>query len=160
MSRLPSTIALIVAAALALAAPAAAAPPDGYSTFKDRFSTTTAPNQLVPVATLRVPAGAEYAVFAKAYLAVPRDGLGQTVQCDLIAGSDFDRVWVSHDGAIAFATVALNVVHRFGLTLGTFRTRASILLRCGVLFSGGPLDMNFIKITAISLNSLSNVPAP
>ena len=158
MSRLtPTTLAVL--AALAVAPPAAAAPPDGYSTFKDQFSAPTGPNQLVPVATLPVPTGVEYAVFAKAFLQPPSDGLNQTVQCDLVAGSDFDRTVVSRDAATAFAGVALNVVHRFGITVGRFSRTRAIQLRCGILYTGGRLDMSFVKITAISLNSLSNVPA-
>ncbi|HWI70436.1 MAG TPA: hypothetical protein VNT55_00670 [Baekduia sp.] len=160
MFRPIATTTLTALAVLAFSAPATAAPPDGYSTFKDDFATTTAPNQLVTVATLRVPTGAAYAVFAKAFLGVPTDGLGQTVQCELVAGQDFDRTIVTHDPATAFASVALNVVHRFSIPVTRLRARPVIQLRCGVLLSGGPLSMGFIKITAISLDSLSNVPAP
>jgi hypothetical protein len=130
----------------------AAAQPSAYSTFKDSFSLSTGANQVVPVARLTVPAG-RYVVVAKLYTNPPQDGLNQHVRCDLVAGGDFDRVVVNHDATIAFVSLSLNVVHRFS-------AKSTIRLNCGFLFTSGTTGLGFIKITAISVNSLSNVPSP
>jgi hypothetical protein len=143
------TLALLVALS---STGTAEAQPSAYSTYKDSFNLSTGANQLVPVARLTVPAG-RYVIIAKLWTAPPQDGLNQHVRCDLVAGSDFDRVVVNHDATIAFVSLSLNVVHRFTV-------RSNIRLNCGIAFTSGTTSLGFIKITAISVNSLSNVPSP
>jgi hypothetical protein len=130
----------------------AAAQPSAYSTFKDSFNLSTGANQLAPVARLIVPAG-RYVIIAKLFTGPPQNGLNQHVRCDLSAGSDFDRVIVNHDATIGFVSLSLNVVHRFVV-------RSRIRLDCGFVFAAGTTSLGFIKVTAISVNSLSNVPSP
>jgi len=124
-----------------------------YSTFKDSFRLRTNANQLVPVARLNVPAGS-YAVFAKLFTGVPLPaGLVAQVRCELVAGADFDRTIVNHDGLIAGATLSLEVVH-------TFSSDGTIALNCGHDITVGDTNLGFVKITAIAVSSLTNTPAP
>jgi hypothetical protein len=122
------------------------------STFKDSFTLSTAANQLVQVARLKVPAG-RYVVVAKLFTGPPQQGTNDHVRCDLSAGGDFDRVVVNHDAITAFTSMSLNVVHRFS-------SPGTVSLRCGHVFSAGTTSLDFIKITAIRVRALSNVPSP
>jgi hypothetical protein len=122
------------------------------STFKDSFTLSTAANQFVQVARLKVPAG-RYVVVAKLFTGPPQQGTNDHVRCELSAGVDFDRVVVNHDAITAFTSMSLNVVHRFS-SPGTVR------LRCGHVFTASTTSLGFIKITAIRVRALSNVPSP
>jgi hypothetical protein len=126
--------------------------PAAFSTFKDSFTLTTQANQRVTVARLPVPAG-RYVVVAKLYLGPPTSGLSEAVMCDLTAGADFDRSTVNHDATIAFVSASFNVVHRYKMP-------GTVFLRCTHAFSSGSAPVQFIKITAIRVETLSNVQSP
>jgi hypothetical protein len=128
--------------------------PAGFSVFKDSFQLTTAANVLVPVARLDVPAGS-YVAVAKLYTTVPvaHSGFAETVQCRLTAGADFDQTFVTHDAVTAFGTVALNVVHQF-------TAPGSISLGCGHVFTNGQTTLQFVKVSALRVASLSNTASP
>ena len=128
--------------------------PAGFSVFKDNFQLTTQANVLMPVAHLDLPAGS-YVIVAKLYAGVPvaQQGFLETVRCDLVAGTDFDRAFYDHDARTAFGVLSLNVVHQFA-------SAGSVSLNCGHAFVNGSTTLNFIKITAIRVASLSNAPSP
>lgn len=126
--------------------------PAAFSTFKDSFTLTTSANRVATVARLPVPAG-RYVVVAKLFLGPPQSGLNEHVRCDLTAGGDFDRAAVNHDATTAFVSVSLNVVHQF-LQGGI------VYLRCGHIFTSGSAPVQFVKITAIRVEALSNVQSP
>jgi hypothetical protein len=127
-------------------------PPSAFATFRDSFDLVTGANQSVPVASLAVPAG-RYAIFAKLYTGVPISGLSETIRCRLAAGADFDNSIVNHDALIAAVPLSLQVVHEFA-------SDGTIDLSCGHIFTTGHTALGFIKITAIRVASLSNVPSP
>lgn len=123
----------------------------GFSTFKNSFRLTTGANQTDGVAKLSLPAG-KYLIFAKLFTGPPISGLNEHVRCNLEAGTDFDRVVVNHDAATAFVSMSLNVVHEF-------TSPDAVALRCGHDFTSGSTDLLFIKISAVEVGALSNVPA-
>jgi hypothetical protein len=125
---------------------------DGFSTFKNTFRLTTGPNVVVPVTHLNLPAGS-YVIFAKLWTSFPASFLAETVECDLRAGGDSDRIWDSHDGILAYSSVALNVVHQF-------TGPGTADLNCGHVFTAGDTTLLDIKITAIRLATVSNVAGP
>lgn len=129
--------------------------PAAFSAFKDSFTLTTPANQIATVARLNVPSG-RYVVVAKLFLGPPQSGLNEHVRCDLTAGADFDRTIVNHDATTAFVSVSLNVVHQFLLK----DPRKTVFLRCGHVFTSGSTPVQFIKISAIRVETLSNVQSP
>jgi hypothetical protein len=131
-----------------LPAPAASA---AFSAFKSAFTLRTGASQVVPVARLDLPAG-KYVVMAKLYTGIPLEGAGQ-VRCDLVAGADFDRAVVNHDIGIAFASLALNVVHDFA-------SPGIVQLYCGHDVFAATTDLQAIRITAIRVENLTTVPSP
>jgi hypothetical protein len=133
--------------------PLVASPGDAFSTFKDSFNLSTPAKLLANVASLRVPAGS-YVVIAKLYTDIPLTpgSPKDIVKCDLSAGTDFDRVWATHDFENPFANLSLNVVHRFVRP-------GRVFLNCGSGDVPGMTTLHYIKITAISMKSLSNVPS-
>jgi hypothetical protein len=123
------------------------------SGYKNHFHLQHDAHQLVEVGRLALPAES-YSIWAKAYLGIPRpEGLASTLRFRLQAGNDFDAAIVSHDGTLPFASVALNVVHRYV-------TAGSATLTCEFLWTAGDTDIEFIKITAVSSGSLMNAPLP
>jgi hypothetical protein len=124
------------------------------SGYKDTFHLVTGPNQQVTVGALRVPPGA-YSISAKLYATVPLpQGRKTTIRCVLDSQQgDFDQTIVDHDGRIANVSIALNVVH-------SYHSRATVLLRCGHDYTRGDTYLKFVKITAISTDSLVNRPLP
>jgi len=118
------------------------------SGFKDGPVSVTGNFQNV-LARLRLPQGS-WAIFGKAW--VDDVGSGVDMDCRLVAGGDFDqaRAAISQGvGAPVDETIALNVVHRFGRP-GTVKFECKS--------SGVPVNVNFIKITAIKAGQLANRP--
>jgi hypothetical protein len=109
---------------------------------------------LVPVARLDLSAGS-YAIGAKLYAGVPtaQQGFLETVRCDLVAGSDVDRVYYDHDARTAFGVLTLSLVHQFAAA-------GSVNLNCGHAFANGSTTLGSIRITAIRVSSVSNVTSP
>jgi hypothetical protein len=126
------------------------AAPAIVSGYKDRFRLTTGANQWRRVGRVDLPAGS-YAISAKLYVEVPLDGHKTTVQCQLLAGADFDQTLVDHDALYAFDSLALNVVH-------TFPSPGSAILNCRHLFTAGDTYLGFVKIIAVRGSSLLNKP--
>ena len=130
--------------------------PAGFSVFKDNLRLSTSLGQAnqdaVRVARLRLPAGS-YVVVAKLFLSFPLSFNTETVRCALVAGGDFDRAQATHDGTDAYTSLALNVVHRF-------TSPGLVDLNCGHVSTAGATDLRFIKVSAISVQSLSNAPSP
>jgi len=131
-----------------IAAPSATTSPVIISGFKDGPVSVSNGFQNV-VARLRLPRGS-WAIFGKAWL----DDVGSAVDmdCRLVAGGDFDQARASISqgvGAPVDETIALNVVHRFG-------SPGTVKLECKS--AGVPVNVNFIKITAIKAGQLANRP--
>jgi hypothetical protein len=129
--------------------------PAGFSVFKDTFRLSTSSSQAnqdaVRVARLALPAGS-YVVVAKLYVSFPLSFNSETVRCALVTPTDFDRTQVTHDGVDAYSSMSLNVVHRFP-------SAGFVDLRCGHVGTAGSADLRFVKVTAISVESLSNAPS-
>lgn len=145
--------ALVVQLLLSGAAPASAAVAPGtvISGFKDQFHLQTGAGQQALVGALTLPAGS-YSITAKLYTTVPLPaGLNATIKCILhTQEGDFDQTLVNHDAITASVPVALNVVH-------TYRGTGTVVLTCGHEVSRGETYLRFVKITAMSATTLTNV---
>jgi hypothetical protein len=115
-------------------------------------------NTTLQVASLDVPAGL-YVIFAKGVATDhPRNTGGNELHCTLAAGQDLDRANVGIEGRLLddaqlqgdTQTFALNVLHQFN-------SPGTITLTCTAL-GGNPIDVSFIKITAMHVNSYSSLP--
>jgi hypothetical protein len=149
--------AVAVAIALVLAGGTRACAVSGgtvVSGFKDQFHLVTGANRQVTVGALRVPPGS-WSISAKLYPTVPLpSGHKTTIRCVLHSQQgDYDETVVDHDGRIANVTIALNVVH-------TYTGWGTVLLKCGHDYTRGDTYLRFVKITAISTDTLVNRPLP
>ena len=121
-----------------------------FSTFNDGPVTT---DFIVgrEVIRLDLPAGS-YVIIAKAWLD-HQSGVDVTAECTLSAGVDFDQARVGLDQGTSLldtASVAMTVVH-------TFTADGSAVLECDELAFNADLNVYDAKITAIGVDSLSNV---
>jgi hypothetical protein len=127
-------------------------PSAAFSGFHDA-PVTVASASLTSIGSLVVPAG-NYVIFAKMWATNNSTTGAVLLDCELIAGADFDETrarlgqpGVSSASANAQA-LAFNVVH-------TFAAAAEIDLQCNT--SGASVSFADLKITAIQVGSLSNV---
>lgn len=125
---------------------------DGFSAHKESFRLTAPPASPVSVTHLDLPAGS-YVVFAKLWSSFPISGFADSVECRLVAGGDSDRTWVTQDALLGYSSIALNVVHQF-----TAPGTADLI--CRHLYRSDDTTLFDIKITAIRLATVSNVPGP
>ena len=140
------------------------APVDAYSRYRDgpvelvsTASHNPEPNGTVKdVESLDVPEGL-YVIFAKGFAKVEHEG-GTKLDCNLIAGKDFDHIRVgvdaSEDGKAHAkrsdeSAFALNVLHRF-------QGPGTIILKCSC--DADDVYLNALKITALRVNSYLNTP--
>jgi hypothetical protein len=152
-------IAALVAAMLALAATATvpgansqttpAIPNHAYAGFHD--GQIDVPNTLATIATLNVPLAGKYVIIAKLDALNGSSSASTGDVCTLNAGADFDTLHFDVDGPAADdqEAVALQVVH-------TFTSPGAVTLRC-TDNGAGTVKAEFIKITAIQVDVLSNV---
>jgi hypothetical protein len=129
------------------------AAPDGFSAFDD--DTGIICNAVCTEGSLKnLPAGS-YAISAKITVEQQDASEGVLVGCKLNAGADFDNAPVDSDvfsGEPGTYTIPMQVVHTFASNGGT----ASV--NCADNDIGDVTGSN-LKITAIRLGSLSNVPS-
>ena len=137
---------------------------DAYSRFRDgpielvsTASHNPYPNGTVKeVASLDVPEGL-YVIFAKGFVKLEHYG-GTKLDCNLIAGKDFDHIRVgidaTEDGKANAkrsdeSGFALNVLHKF-------TGPGTISLKCSC--DADDVYLNALKITALHVNSYLNTP--
>jgi hypothetical protein len=125
---------------------------DGFSAHKGSFRLTAPPASPVSVTHLDLPAG-NYVIFAKLWSSFPISGYADSVECRLVAGGDSDRTWVTQDALLAYSSIALNVIHQF-----TAPGNADLI--CRHVYTSNDSTLFDIKITAIRLATVSNVPGP
>jgi hypothetical protein len=126
-------------------------PSDGYASFKDgpvamgaSSGQVTSP---VTVATLRLPGGS-FIVQAKALIGYPESDYHIVVECELSSPSDSDR-----------ATVRLTGATTLSLTIATALTvPTSVNLTCWSKQTVNS-QASFIKMSAVRVETLSNVPS-
>ena len=129
-------------------APGPAGPSDAYAGFKN--GPVAAPSSLSTIATLNIPQGGNYVIFAKLWMF---DNVNTSVltDCTLVAGSDLDESRTMLEGnsgvVVAGAVIALNVVHNFAAA-------GAVALNCNGF--GVNISINNIKITAIRVGNLTN----
>ncbi|HXZ57678.1 MAG TPA: hypothetical protein VEG40_08865 [Gaiellaceae bacterium] len=129
-------------------APGPAGPSDAYAGFKN--GPVAAPSSLSTIATLNIPQGGNYVIFAKLWMF---DNVNTSVltDCTLVAGSDSDESRTMLEGnsgvVVAGAVIALNVVHNFAAA-------GAVALNCNGF--GVNISINNIKITAIRVGNLTN----
>jgi len=129
-------------------APGPAGPSDAYAGFKN--GPVAAPSSLSTIATLNIPQGGNYVIFAKLWMF---DNVNTSVltDCTLVAGSDSDESRTMLEGnsgvVVAGAVIALNVVHNFAAA-------GAVTLNCNGF--GVNISINNIKITAIRVGNLTN----
>jgi hypothetical protein len=130
-----------------------------FSTFHDGNINMTGSAQTFTVGQLFLPGG-RYVIFAKMVLDNQNAGAIVHVGCKLEAGADFDesaiRLRQSSTNFVPnsdMGVLAFNVVHNF-----TGGTNNLIKLSCQVEQFGATVQARDIKITAIRVGSLSNVP--
>ena len=139
---------------LSLNAPAAGGPAGQavYSGFHD--APISLPSSLGTIASLRIPADGNYAIFAK--LTVWNgENVDDTLTCQLVAGADVDRsdtVLTGNSEPYAdYAAMSLNVVHHFSRP-------GKVQLQCTGY--GVTTTASWIKITAVRAGSLTNTALP
>lgn len=134
-----------------------------YSAFKD--GPGDVPTNLATIGSLKLPAG-KYAIFAKLFV-TQASGDGTKVSANqltarLEAGGDFDTsvtligIAMNHPEFASNAeSIALMVVHEFGAEGG------NAVVKLDKKPNNTPhLSWSFLKITAIRVDALSNVPMP
>ena len=125
-----------------------AGPSDAYAGFNN--GPVAAPSSLATIATLNIPQGGNYVIFAKLWMF---DNVNTSVltDCQLAAGSDTDESRTMLEGnsgvVVAGATLALNVVH-------VFPTAGAVELKCNGF--GVNISIDNVKITAIKVGNLTN----
>ncbi|GBE24608.1 hypothetical protein BMS3Bbin02_00883 [bacterium BMS3Bbin02] len=121
---------------------------DVYSVYHDaavQIPGTTSPKKVLELTGL--PAGS-YLIIGKTYLRKQGSG-GQGVTCELVAGADFDRVLATVDG-YNHLPATLTVLHTFAAD------NSSVQLNCEDF--GADVTVNWTKITALSVDGLTNNP--
>jgi len=137
---------------LVLCGQAWAEPPvaEAYSRFKNGPVFLPA-GETQEVVHLDVTAGL-YVIFAKGYAKVTYGAT--TVDCKLVAGADTDRVKVGVDDRDYLRTdieaFSLNVLHYF-------TSAGTIVLKCYDDWSGDDVELNYLKVTAMRVNSYWNL---
>jgi hypothetical protein len=126
-------------------------PSNGYSSFKD--GPVSLPSTLKTIATLSIPAPGNFVTNAKVVLHADFASGADTIQCQLVAGGDYDQAETdltgnTGAGVVSYETAALQVVHQFTAS-------GDVDLKCTNNF-GPNADATFIKITAIQVGSLTN----
>ncbi|HEY8639089.1 MAG TPA: hypothetical protein VIL53_01135 [Solirubrobacterales bacterium] len=121
-----------------------------FSTFHDDL--ISFPNGLAPIGMLAIPKAGSYVINAKMEAFDGAIGDSTADACTLTAGGDVDTQGFDVTGSCSDdqETVALQLVH-------TFTAPASVVLSCsdgGV----GAVSAKNTKITAVQVDSLSNVP--
>lgn len=129
-------------------APGGIGPSNAYASYKD--GPVSLPSTLGTIASLSIPQGGDYVVFAKVAL---HDDQNKdiSVTCKLSAGADFDYSFTdltgNTAGYVAYQTPALSVTHVFG-------SAGTVTLACNG--AGVTTDATYIKMTAIRVGSLTN----
>jgi hypothetical protein len=119
--------------------------------FKDLFVLNVPADSPVQVGELTLPAG-NYSIWAKLFVGLPASGDGFVqLRCRLQAGGDFDETIVTKDAHIAFASIALNVVHGFA-------EPGPVTLTAESMSAATDTNLQFIKITALEVGTISNHP--
>jgi len=120
-----------------------------YSSFNDGPIVTSSGDR--EVIRLDVPAGS-YVIMAKAWLD-HNSGVELTAECTLSTGFDFDQSRVglaANSSLMDTASVSMTVVRNFG-------GAGTVILSCDELAFNANLSVYDAKITAIQVDSLSNV---
>jgi hypothetical protein len=118
----------------------------GYSGFKN--GPALVPQPAGPIGTLNLPPG-DYVIFAKLWV-VPDTNGEATVKCTLAAGGSSDDVRIDA-GPREADHIGLNVVH-------SFSSPGAAVVSCGLTSLSNPnTDFEDLRITAVSVNGLSNV---
>jgi hypothetical protein len=128
---------------------AEAVPPEAFSGFHNAaiISGTT-----TYTANLNVPAGS-YVISAKlsAFAGNNTSTTSYVEECQLTAGTNFDRSFTRLAGSSAEQTLSMQVVHVFG-------SAGTVSLTCNGTSSTASTLLEFVKITAVKVNSISDVP--
>lgn len=122
-----------------------AGPSDAYSRFLN--GPLAVPSSPTTLTSLTIPVAGKYVAWGKAYFTNSGVATTGTVTCLLAAGTDNDssQSWV---GSGFNFTLDTNVVHEFAAA-------GTVDLKCA--YAGtGTTAANFIKITAIKVNNLTN----
>lgn len=105
------------------------------------------------VATASIPDAGNYAVTAKLWWNVVNStstGAGGEIDCDLLAGADFDTSRESGVTDFDYGTLSLQLTH-------VFSGPGSVTLRCRDEFSGGnPVEVHNVVVTATEVFALSS----
>jgi hypothetical protein len=119
--------------------------------FRDVFVLNAPANTPVQIGALNLAAG-NYSIWAKLFVGLPASGDAfLQLRCRLQAGGDFDETVVTKDANIGFASIALNVVHGF-------EEPGPVILTAESMFTATDTNLQFIKITALEVGSISNHP--
>jgi len=124
-------------------------PSNAYSAFKNDVPNLPNPQTRETIAQLTDLPPGDYTIFAKLYLD-SSPGNTESVDCQLETGADFDKAEATL-GAGSRVAMALNVVR-------SFTGPGSAALKC--TDNGGFAGANYIKITAIRLGEVRNLPSP
>ena len=128
---------------------------DAFAGFKDGPIFLDVAGGTTQIAGLDVPPG-RYATQAKLFLGPPGAGrpTNRSAEFELRAEEDFDRTRVTTDETIAFASVALQVVHEF-------HGNGRVQLTGHFVEPGDNLKtVSWVKITATRVDGLQNRPMP
>jgi hypothetical protein len=128
-----------------------AGPSAAYSGFHDGIvPIPTAPGPST-IATLPIPTAGSYVAVGKAQIVLGEDH-ATAVQCQLVAGGDFDEseAVLTGTAGVSSTMVAFNVVH-------VFAGPGSVVLQC-TNTSGVMVNAKSIKVTAIRVGNLTNSP--
>jgi hypothetical protein len=118
---------------------------DAYSRFLN--GPIAVPSSPTTLTSLTIPAAGKYVAWAKAYFSNSGVGTSGTVTCGLTAGTDLDASQTFLASGSDF-TVANNVVHEFTAS-------GTVDFKCQYVGTG-TTNANYIKITAIKVNTLTN----
>src|SRR6266508_5985358 len=122
-----------------------AGPSDAFSRFLN--GPLAVPGTATTLTSLSIPAAGKYVAWAKAFFTASGLSASGTVSCDLVGGSDTDLSQTFVATGTTF-TLTNTVVHEF-TAAGTFDYKCA--------YSGtGTTTANFIKITVIKVNNLTN----
>jgi len=156
------SVVLVYSLPTTFSSPTGAMPQDqtaAYSTHHDASINMTGSAQNFTIGQLFVPGG-RYVIFGKVVLDNQQSNAIVHVGCKLEAGADFDesaiRLRQSSTNQVPnsdMGVIAFNVVHHF-----TGGTSNLIKLSCVVEQFGAKVEARDIKITAIRVGALSNVP--
>ena len=112
-------------------------------------------NVEVVLTTMNLPEAGSYLIFAKLWwrpTSSTSTGAGAEIDCDLLAGSDFDSSRGSGVGDFDFGTLALQLAHRA-------QGPTSVAVRCRDEFSGGnSVEVHNFHLAAVKVAGLDFAP--